>query len=83
MWLGVLGGACLARLHGALLWHLDSDSKDSRLHGFLAFGRELWYRASLAWQSILTNQTANAHSLVVAHNAVNQASALVCLGFKP
>ena len=46
-------------------------------------GRELWYRASLAWQEILsvtaaaaaTGEPGAACSLVVAHNAVNQVCA--------
>eukprot|EP00210_Caulerpa_lentillifera_P000283 g276.t1 len=39
--------------------------------------RELWYRASLAWQTILSDEHHDASCiLVVAHNAVNQA--LIC-----
>lgn len=38
--------------------------------------RELWYRASLAWERILGSDTSYSNVLVVAHNAVNQA--LIC-----
>ena len=38
--------------------------------------RELWFRASLAWQTILGQSHSNASCiLVVAHNAVNQVDA--------
>ncbi len=44
--------------------------------------RELWYRASMAWQDILgTPGTKSA--LVVAHNAVNQALLNTALGLPP
>lgn len=43
--------------------------------------RELWYRASLAWQKILAAESD--HCLVVAHNAVNQALICTALGLPP
>lgn len=43
--------------------------------------RELWYRASLAWQEILAADSD--HCLVVAHNAVNQALICTALGLPP
>lgn len=48
--------------------------------------RELWYRASLAWQDILQETADNADercALVVAHNAVNQALIGSALGLPP
>lgn len=48
--------------------------------------RELWYRASLAWQVILSppgpGQDVRA-LLVVAHNAINQALVCTALGLPP
>ncbi len=44
---------------------------DSRHEAFVAIERrELWYRASLAWQQLLAEPGGT--KLVVAHNAVNQ-----------
>jgi len=48
--------------------------------------RELWYRASLAWQSILCMviaEEAEDDILVVAHNAVNQALLCTAMGLPP
>lgn len=45
--------------------------------------RELWHRASLAWQEILQNSAAGNSSLVVAHNAVNQALICTAIGLGP
>lgn len=42
--------------------------------------RELWYRASLAWQDILASNDSGGNVLVVAHNAVNQALICTALG---
>lgn len=44
--------------------------------------RELWYRASLALRHVLAAE-AGPRSLVVAHNAVNQAVLCVALGLPP
>ena len=44
--------------------------------------RELWYRASLAWQQILGVEDVRS-ALVVAHNAVNQALLNTALGLPP
>lgn len=46
----------------------------------LAAARELWYRASLAWQSLLDPPAETTSTLVVAHNAVNQALICTALG---
>eukprot|EP00803_Ostreobium_quekettii_P008845 evm.model.scf_195.10 EVM.evm.TU.scf_195.10 scf_195:60836-66886(-) len=43
--------------------------------------RELWYRASLAWQHILGHEDDYGTTLVVAHNAVNQALVATAIGF--
>jgi len=43
--------------------------------------RELWFRASMAWQSILRSDATN--SLVVAHNAINQAMICAATGLPP
>ncbi|KAG7671325.1 hypothetical protein Ndes2526B_g02182 [Nannochloris sp. 'desiccata'] len=45
--------------------------------------RELWHRASLAWQEILNSTGFNDTALVVAHNAVNQALISTALGLTP
>lgn len=45
--------------------------------------RELWHRASLAWQDILTSSSVKETALVVAHNAVNQAMICAALGLTP
>ncbi|KAK9817232.1 hypothetical protein WJX72_011437 [[Myrmecia] bisecta] len=45
--------------------------------------RELWYRASLAWQTILSSQDGGSDILVVAHNAVNQALIATAIGLPP
>ena len=45
--------------------------------------RELWYRASLAWQDILKSPHVTDSVLVVAHNAVNQALICTALGLSP
>jgi len=45
--------------------------------------KELWYRASLAWQDILTSKSMKDCGLVVAHNAVNQAMVATALGLPP
>lgn len=45
--------------------------------------RELWYRASLAWQLILGSDQLSQRGLVVAHNAVNQALICTALGLPP
>jgi broad specificity phosphatase PhoE len=45
--------------------------------------RELWHRASLAWQEILPCTQFNDTALVVAHNAVNQALISTALGLTP
>ena len=44
--------------------------------------RELWFRASLAWQDILGDESYRS-SLVVAHNAVNQALVATAIGLPP
>ena len=44
--------------------------------------RELWYRASMAWQDILGDEGAKS-ALVVAHNAVNQALLNTALDLPP
>ena len=44
--------------------------------------RELWYRASKAWHTILTDDEAGC-TLVVAHNAVNQALICTALDLPP
>lgn len=38
----------------------------------ILYCRELWYRASLAWRSLLAAPDDESSLLVVAHNAVNQ-----------
>ena len=45
--------------------------------------RELWYRASLVWQQILSDQDVASCALVVAHNAVNQAMIATAIGLGP
>lgn len=45
--------------------------------------RELWFRASLAWQDILGNKRGNRNTLLVAHNAVNQALVATAIGLPP
>lgn len=45
--------------------------------------RELWYRASIAWQQILGAQQNAQCTLVVAHNAVNQAMIATAMGLDP
>ena len=45
--------------------------------------RELWYRASLAWQEILSSQDPAQSTLLVAHNAVNQALVATAIGLPP
>ena len=45
--------------------------------------RELWHRASLAWQDILQSPDVKDTALVVAHNAVNQALICSALGLTP
>jgi broad specificity phosphatase PhoE len=48
--------------------------------------RELWFRASLAWRSILESASSvrgDRHILVVAHNAVNQALLGTAVGWGP
>lgn len=45
--------------------------------------RELWYRASLAWQHILADPEGGSCALLVAHNAVNQALINTALGLPP
>lgn len=45
--------------------------------------RELWYRASLAWQDVLDESRDYRSCLVVAHNAVNQALLATALGLDP
>ena len=57
-------------------WHLLSLENESsrhlqRLIYMPHAGRELWYRASLAWQDVLGPDIPSS-ALVVAHNAVNQ-----------
>jgi hypothetical protein len=44
---------------------------------------ELWYRASLAWQTILLDADVRTCALVVAHNAVNQALIATAVGLGP
>mmetsp|Transcript_38505 Transcript_38505/g.46507 ORF Transcript_38505/g.46507 Transcript_38505/m.46507 type:complete len:551 (-) Transcript_38505:408-2060(-) len=44
--------------------------------------RELWHRASLAWQRILTDKYAQT-TLVVAHNAINRALISTAIGLPP
>ena len=45
--------------------------------------RELWFRASLAWQDILGDKSGNRNTLLVAHNAVNQALVATAIGLPP
>ena len=45
--------------------------------------RELWYRASLAWREILTSHESAQSTLLVAHNAVNQALVATAIGLPP
>ena len=45
--------------------------------------RELWFRASIAWQQILGDQSGNRNTLLVAHNAVNQALVATAIGLPP
>ncbi|CAG9467203.1 unnamed protein product [Pedinophyceae sp. YPF-701] len=45
--------------------------------------RELWWRASRAWQDILDTPDSQSALLVVAHNAVNQALIATALGLPP
>ena len=45
--------------------------------------RELWYRASLAWQAMLRSEHLGKQGLVVGHNAVNQALICTALGLLP
>ena len=45
--------------------------------------RELWFRASLAWQQILGEMQGNRNTLLVAHNAVNQALVATAIGLPP
>ena len=40
-------------------------------HPLTSDSRELWFRASLAWQDILTRDDVSS-ALLTAHNAVNQ-----------
>lgn len=52
--------------------------------GSLSMHRELWYRASLAWRSILESASpAGGTALVVAHNAINQALLCTAVGLPP
>ena len=44
--------------------------------------RELWFRASLAWQQVLA-ESGHRNILVVAHNAVNQALVATAIGLPP
>lgn len=45
--------------------------------------RELWFRASLAWQQILEAKQGHRNILLVAHNAVNQALVATAIGLPP
>ena len=45
--------------------------------------RELWFRASLAWQQVLADKSGHRNILVVAHNAVNQALVATAIGLPP
>lgn len=45
--------------------------------------RELWFRASLAWQQIFNDNSGNRNTLLVAHNAVNQALVATAIGLPP
>lgn len=45
--------------------------------------RELWFRASLAWQQVLEAQQGHRNILLVAHNAVNQALVATAIGLPP
>lgn len=45
--------------------------------------RELWFRASLAWQKVLADKSGHRNILVVAHNAVNQALVATAIGLPP
>lgn len=53
------------------------------LNGSSPFCRELWYRASLAWREILTSHDSAQSTLLVAHNAVNQALVATAIGLPP
>lgn len=60
------------------------DLPSSRCIASLAYTcRELWFRASLAWQQILGDQSGNRNTLLVAHNAVNQALVATAIGLPP
>lgn len=45
--------------------------------------RELWFRASLAWQQVLGAKQGHRNILLVAHNAVNQALVATAIGLPP
>lgn len=61
--------------HPHTVRHVYSQSLVAGVHH-----RELWYRASLAWQAILDTPDDCNSLLVVAHNAVNQALIATALG---
>ena len=57
--------------------HTDSPSRH------VCVLRELWFRASLAWQQVLEAKQGHRNILLVAHNAVNQALVATAIGLPP
>ncbi|KAF6263231.1 phosphoglycerate mutase-like protein [Scenedesmus sp. NREL 46B-D3] len=63
------------------MWQKQADAFATDGHAPV---RELWYRASLAWQDILSDKDSPEKAvMVVAHNAVNQALIGSALGLPP
>ncbi|GAB4820218.1 hypothetical protein N2152v2_007264 [Parachlorella kessleri] len=60
----------------------QNDPENFELDGHAPI-RELWYRASLAWQAVLRSEHLGRQGLVVGHNAVNQALICTALGLSP
>lgn len=60
----------------------DDNSQCADINHCL-YCRELWYRASLAWREILTSHESAQSTLLVAHNAVNQALVATAIGLPP
>jgi len=76
---GLLKGEGKARFgEQFLMWQKDPDNFVIDDHYPV---RELWYRASLCWQRILTEEYQQ--TLVVAHNAINQGLVNTAIGLPP
>ena len=74
----------LIQVHASTLHAGSCDLPISQCKtSFASTCRELWFRASLAWQQILGDQSGNRNTLLVAHNAVNQALVATAIGLPP